>query len=467
MSDNFKLLDMEKKNYDDVSIPHNINDFIKTGIRKAEHMKRKSMLKKASAIAACFLLISFVTIVRISPVFADYLSDVPILKHIIKLINYDKGLKAAIENNFIQHINVYDEHEGIRFTVDSIIVDETRMVIFYTLENQNKYKVQLNEVSLLDESGNNIAASFSYSVIQGDASKFNDIISVSFTENTNIPDILTLKAQLAKVETGLKDARVGEVPSPSKPLTLESVWDIKIPIDKTKFKNMKQIYTLNETITVEGQKITFGKAVIYPTRIALEVEYDPLNTKEIFSFDDLQFIDEEGEVWAGIKNGITATHIDDNRKILYLESNYFKNPDKLYLKGSSIRALDKDKLEVVLDLVNKKLLKAPHNLLKLNGYTYGNSHNAGEETINLEFLLRKPERDESFLYSIFSSEFTDGAGNKYYDCGTSSRSTEGEKDYNSSIQILIPKNKEYVNPLTFTISDYPTRIQGEFIIEVK
>lgn len=102
----------------------------------------------------------------------------------------------------------------------------------------------------------------------------------------------------------------------------------------------KKTYKLNKKVTIEGQKITFLDATIYPIRIAVHVKMDPNNSKKLLNFDDLRLVDENGETWNKIANGVTASKISDDEAIYYLQSNYFREPKELYLVLNKIQAVD-------------------------------------------------------------------------------------------------------------------------------
>ena len=77
---------------------------------------------------------------------------------------------------------------------------------------------------------------------------------------------------------------------------------------------------------------------------------DPANTKEIFGFEDLRLVDEKGETWTSINNGITSSGArDDDVNIYYLQSNYFEEPKELYLQFNKLMAMDKDEAFLLID----------------------------------------------------------------------------------------------------------------------
>lgn len=446
-----KMLLMSKTDYDNIHIPNDIDDYILKGLKtKGKVKKTRTALVSISTVAVITLFL-LASVIRISPVFASYLDDVPILKYIVKLVNYDKGLKSAIDNNFIQNIGVSDEHGDIKLTIDNIIIDQARMIVFYTLENNSSYNLlDIEAIKFTDEIGKNLEAAYSYGFLNNNDEQHNtqNSINISFPENFDIPDTIHFELELHHKDN----------PDSMDKVKLPYIWQVDIPIDKSKFDNLKEVYNLDQTIEIENQKIIFKKAILYPTRIEVQVEFPKENSKKILRFDNLKILNEKGESLATIINDVTSTIPDENHVNLYFESNYFSQPQSLFLQGSSIRALDKDKLEIIVDTEKKQLLKAPdknislHDVIKTDGST------------TLSFLLNADEKlDDKFSYFVFKQVIKDAKGVESEYC---SLATSGS-GLNQEISVNLPKNFHYINPLRLTIEDYPTRIKGDFKIKIK
>jgi hypothetical protein len=471
-----KELSTAKIDYDNIDISDKIDEYIKVGMEKGKASKKIKKKRNIINIAACLMFVCFITLIRVSPTFAATLSKVPVLKYIVQLINYDKGLKSAVENEFIQHIGVSDEHNGIVFTVDDVIIDEERMIIFYTIENkEDDYFVELYGVDVKDKENEYLNACLSYGWVderdEHDSSKSHGKISISFTEESTIPEIFIVEPILIKSQR--EDGCVIEVidenedknrtNQKNKEFEPKNGWHVEFLVDKSRFENMKQIYNIDKTVDIEGQKITFKSIAISPTRSAVKVEFDSSNTKKIFSFENLKLVDENREEWA--PKGVTAAFTGENTRTLYFESNYFTEPKELYLKGSSFYALDKDKLKfkVRLDLENKKLLDSSQNLIEFVGMK-----NMDKSEVVLKFLINRDVENYKYSFgSLFDSEFEDGIGTKYnIDHRTCSMKTSEHGD-DIILNIYIKANEKYKSPLTFTLNNYPTRIKKEFKIRIK
>lgn len=451
-------LSESKIDYDNITIPNNIDEYILRGIKKYPRAKRIGLRLRPLSVAAVIALFVLISMIRISPVFADYLDDVPILKYIVKLVNYDKGLKSAVENNFIQNVALSDEHEGVKFTVDNIIVDEARLIVFYTIENNSIYKyLEMNNVKFTDEAGKAIEAGYSFGFFydKQDPHKIQDNLKVSFGENTIIPETIHLEVELHQKET--PENYVNN----ENRTKLPYIWQVDIPIDKSKFANMKEVYDINQTVEIENQKISIKKAIISPTRIEVQVEFSEENTKRILRFDNLKILNEKGETLNSITNDVNASMPDENHVNLYFESNFFSKPQELYIQGSSIRALDKDKLNIVVDFHKKLLLKAPDNNIVLKDIT-----DTAEGTV-ITFLLNTDEvLDDKYHYFVFTHKAADAKGTEF-DIGRASHSGISDSAFNQDVLVTIPKNIIYQNPIKIEIEDFPVRIKGDFKIRIK
>ncbi|SHI94206.1 protein of unknown function [Clostridium amylolyticum] len=433
-----------------------IDEYIKSGISLGKKKKRRAKMRMYTSVVALFTFIMLITSIRISPAFAYYVSKVPGFNYIVKLINYDKGIKDAVDNNFVEQINASQEHDDIVFTIKDIIIDNSKAIIFYSIENKGDHRfVNLHNMSFKDEKEDEstIAGSGWSYFINKDMNiykKLEESVEIDFNEKSQIPETLLISIKL-------KESK-GEGYSENSAELLPYTWDFKIHIDKKKFEDMSKRYTLNKNIEIEGQRIIFKALTITPTRMALEIEYDKNNTKKILGFDDIEIVDENGENRSTIINGISGTKIDDYNEIIYFQSNYFADPKELYIKGSSIRALDKDKCTVEIDIENNKLLKAPDDKFILN------SVNKGDKELILDYkVISNDPKDKDNHYNSFHNGIKDSNGKIYQEHrGTSSSSSSV-----SSTTSYITIDSKIKSPIYLNISNYPAWIKGDFKIKVK
>ena len=111
-----------------------LDEAIFAGFHKARSKhKRKRRSIWLSTVAVIFL-ISFATSVRVSPTFANAMASIPGLNTIVEMLQWDKGLKDIVENEYFEELNIETIKDDITFTLLGVIADESGMVITYRIE---------------------------------------------------------------------------------------------------------------------------------------------------------------------------------------------------------------------------------------------------------------------------------------------------------------------------------------------
>ena len=426
-----------KKVYDDQSFPvDKIDEAIFSGFNKAKEepeVKNKPRQKKwlLSGLAAAMFIIGFLTSIRISPVFASYVSSIPGMEKLVELISDNKGLMLAVENEYVQEINATQEMNGLKVTLDSVIADEKGMVIFQTIEAKEKQeKFYVNDLKLESADGTELhLGSYSYGAHQphGELRK-KEMATMDFFFEEPLQTkefIVTFTVETNDYEEEFRFL-----------FTLEK------PLKATK------IIELNKTVSIEGQKVTIKNIKIYPLRVAVHVVMDPENSKKIFTFEDIRLVDENGEAWTKVVNGFTAHTISDNEQILYLQSNYFKEPKKLYLVMNKLQAVDKEDAFVKVDMENERITNQLKGLTILD--------------IQKGSIIFTLNTEKEFNYSPFIS-MRDADGKEIE---LTSNYWTGDNNGKREIGVEFPPGS-YKNPLELKLAAFPAWIEGDIKIKVK
>lgn len=433
---------------ENIEVPElQLDQAIAAGISKGKRKRKKNLLFMRTFASAAILVFAFTAMLRTSETFASFVTSIPGMEKIVELVRYDKGLTAAVENDFTQKIGVSDEHDGIKITLDSVIVDEQMMVLFYKVETSGEHKeVSIDKFWLTDHEGKGIEEiAFSYDGWSINPQNKDRLLQATFEfYGNNRPENLKLSMELSEGRT-----EEGEPVH-----KFADTWVLPFSVDKDAFKDKKEIIDVNETVEIEGQKVTVEKVSIYPTRIGVTVHFDKENSKQIFAFNDLRLVDKTGEEWAAINNGTTARHMDEFTKEFFLQSNFFKKPEELYLRFNTLRALDKNELEIIVDPEKMEVLKAPS-----------------------DGRLLKIDREENHLLIAFERNSKEGPNHVSFDQavdrngkeigdGSSAIRWSGESGL---VEILIPYFGEGAapGPNTLKLNDYPTTIKGEANIRLK
>lgn len=444
-----------------VELPISLDEMIQVGIMRGKREQvRKQRIKRrtvwASAVVCVFFL-SFVLSIRFSPTFASMVRDIPGMDGFVKLVQktMDRGVRLAVDHEFIQPIGVSDEHDGIDFTVEGIIADDSRLVIFYSIDREQANRfVEFGSIKMFDQNDQNVGGMFAYShpeekenwQLQGFGIQ-QGMIDVAMVAGKTIPNEVQLKVNLFYE---------GE----DKILSPSNEFNIHFKIDHKFFAEMREEYEINQTIDIEGEKLNFLKAVVHPLNIELHIQFDPNNRRDLISVADMRFVDEKG-------NEMRRTHNsgpEDGKQVLYFESSYFHKPKHLWLEGELFRALEKDKMDLIIDTNKKQILQAPDEKIKIKSI-----NRAGSAT-EIAFELDGIDPDDNMLYSLLSPNYIDGDGRQYqemYQEGGITRTvtTTGSPD-KQEVHFYIT-NEAYVQPLTFKITEYPSYIREKYRIQVK
>ncbi|WP_248513964.1 DUF4179 domain-containing protein [Sporosarcina sp. NCCP-2222] len=409
---------------------------LETAILKGFHRARDKRAKRTvrkrglwTIVAAAVLMLTFITSIRVSPVFANAIASIPGMSVIVDMIQDNKGLQMAIENEHYQAIGVSGESKSFKVTLEGLITDENGLIIFSSAAQKNSNQIQFSSVRVLDQNGVPISKNGSYSF------NYPELTHTAELEfETKIPtDELLIEYTFSKDEE-------------------EASETIQIPF-KIELKPIKkEQYIINETVEVKGQKIHIRSITIGSLKTAIEVEYDAENTMKIFGFEDLRLEDEKGEVWTSIQNGVTARGSDNpNVMTYYLQSNYFRQTDHLTLKFNKLMAMDREDAFIIIDTDKKEIIRQP----KDKRFRNMTVHRGGY----VEFELRG---EEGYHHDPFST-IIDAQGKELrMMSGYFSRKEEDR----ISIGFDLP-DEAYTNPLKLPLAGYPSYITGNVSVEIK
>lgn len=463
------------------SLSERMDDVIRAGILQAKERKRRirsrNRIRSAAAAVCGLALIACLFTIRISPVFASMLRDIPGFEKFVGLIDRsnDRGLKLAADNDLVQPVGLSDEHDGGKFTVEGIIADQSRMVVFYELESDTVTKtLRISDARMKDAAGANLQYMISYgngeisdehgrSVVRG-------TVDVWLQDGGQWPDEVRLVVGESK-ESGAGTA--SDVPEPTQNVDGPDSWatnlhppsdtgvryQVTFPIDRKKFDSLVREYPIGQTIQIEGQRIVFERAVFSPLRIALYLDYPEDNSKRIFGPGDIRLVDEEGGEW----QTTGATSSLDGHPVIYFESNYFHRPKHLTIEGSWFRALDKSKLQVSIDTEKKQIVQAPDDRLELDNVVKSDTYTM------IKLALKNIPKDDNMGYSVLDSQFTDATGTVYQfgDEGRGRVSTyRVSNEWGTSYMFYYLSNRDYEQPLTFKITQYPAYIRTPYRVKI-
>lgn len=429
-----KLLEM-KNQLDKIHLPlDEADEAIRQGFDRAKREKarlRKKRNRVWSLVAAALLFATFVTSIRVSPAFANAVASIPGMEKFVDLIQFDKGLEAIFKNDYYQKVDAAQTKNGLTLTIDGAILDETGMNIYYTLNSKAKLKtLSIQSVDLEHEEG--IPPSgISYGGIDVDDNPKEVANRVTY----HFESPVKFKKLLFTLDMDVSFQ--GEDISFSLPFELR--------------ENVKpgKTFVLNEVVEIESQKLTIKEITIYPMRVAIKVAFDETNTKKILGFEDMRLEDEHGEVWGSIMNGVTAM----GRETYFLQSNYFEEAEKLYLRINKMQALDKDEATLVVDTEKGGIINGPKD---------GRLQILEASKSRLHLVMPDRDGNPMHTYDIIST----GKDAKDKEIHISSTGMyvdeEGTRHWDVTFETT-----DYSNPLSFELTNYPNYITGNVKVELK
>ena len=428
-----KMLNESKEQLEQLAIPdQQINDAIQQGFYKANSKRRKRKKTIWTLAVAAILMLTFITSIRVSPAFANAVASIPGMERFVDLIQLDKGLEAIIENDYYEPIGVSRVKDNMTFTIDGIIFDETGMEIFYTLEAPFSMEdIQYGKLEVWND-GKNLSEDSAYSFGHM-GEKTNRIVErFSFT----FGKAKQFTSQQFELNFQIENDKETTF---TVPFTLKN----KIPQGK--------VYSLNEEVEMDGQKMLVKDITVHPLRVAVNIEFNEQNNMEILQFEVMRLEDENGEVWSSIQNGTSGFGgIENKERTYFLQSNYFKKPKELYIKMDKVQALPKEESYLLVDFGKKKILKQPSiGKVKVT--------NIESNSLIVKYL---PIR-ENHSYSLFSQGKNRNGG--VVDIPTQSMRSDGEHQYSE----ITVNAADIINPVRIDYIAYPNYLDGSVSIQIK
>ena len=118
--------------------------------RAAGRFRRRRMVWQPLT-AAAMVAVCFVAAVNLSPTVAQACSQVPVLAQLARAVSFSSSLRQAVEREYVQIVDQTAEDRGVTAHIQSLIVDQRQVHLYFTLESEEYDKLSaLPEVFLED-----------------------------------------------------------------------------------------------------------------------------------------------------------------------------------------------------------------------------------------------------------------------------------------------------------------------------
>lgn len=411
---------LEKCN--NIEVPAEINNIINNSIicAKAKQKKRKRTIKYFSSIAASLAI--FIAFLNMSPAIASNISKIPGFEYLVELLTFDKGLRSAIENNFVQHIDKSAEDKSIKLTIKDVIVDKRNIIIAYKVSTTDKSYNDLNvslqsSIQIIDDKSNNLIGTIQTSDYPDEDFKKTGqkegIITARFKD-----DILIVPENVRIIVKEIQDGYYDDSGA-YKSDRIYGEWAIDFNIN-TKLASVEpHSYALNEKININDKlNVIVRDVTIYPT--SGEIDYQIMDNQEykFIDFINARLVDDKGLEYK-LRGGMGS--VDGQSGTLFSESTYFTQSKELYFKADGAFFIKKG-MQIVVDLKNKKILDNSGIDVEFMYGRFENERNKKSYDVELKIkdkeIIEKSKLPGNYWGGIGFSDITDENDNKYNNVGS-------------------------------------------------
>lgn len=377
----------------------------KARAKKAKRVRRFFTIPASSVIV---FFAAFVVMVNLSMPFAMACGRIPLIRELAAAVAFSPSLSAAVENEYVQPIELEQSENDITMRVEYVIVDQKQLNIFYTLQSPI-YSHMDAAPSIANADGTPLE---SYSLSSGSPQAENGelrLIVADFFEG-DVPGSLKFAC---RVHDNGSFSTTAPVPvdydmlfQPSEHMEPESIstFEFTLTFDPY-YTQQAEIITLNQNFLLDEQKLRVTTVEIYPTHMRLNLEDDDGNTAWLQSLR-FYFENEKGKRFDTISNGVLATGSVDSPMMRShrLESSFFSKSQSLTLYITDVIWLDKDMERVKVDLANCTAEALPEGVA---------IERAVRKHGGWELTFSGVEKEENHSYQIFGTDYFDENGKEY------------------------------------------------------
>ncbi|MGD9568449.1 MAG: DUF4179 domain-containing protein [Sedimentibacter sp.] len=394
-----------------------------------EKRKRRTFVSSLSALAASIL---FIILINTNTAFANAVAELPLIGNLAEYVKFDKSLSKAIENEYVQEVNLVAWDGNNRLLLPYVIADEKKLVLFFQLpeefkQEQNQW-VNIFLKNMKNSDTGEKVEGYGYSTsglsLEGREQNFGFIMQDYHFAEGKLPKSIDIEVEVkienilaSEEEEAIKSDNPYDIKSNS---TFETAGTFNYHIDLNDFVE-PIIYNINESHTIMGQKLIVKDMRVYPTGTEVSFYFPEENSAFIKGLE-LEIIQDDNKILKINGNGFSATYDTENTWMsVFVESNYFDKPKEQELLIKGVRLLDKNEEYITVDINNKTITPNIEGM-NLNQVIYHG------DTATLVFST-KINNDDNF--GMFSSEYKDTDGNIY------TLGSEGTSSYNSQMETII------------------------------
>ena len=357
---------------------------LSSSIRKAKCRRNRIVFayRPLVSLAACFVL--FVLLVNFSAPVAQACANVPFLQALVEAVTFDRSLSNAVENDYVQQMDLVQEENGITAKIEYVIVDQKQVNIFYRLESED-YQYMYGTPEILSKDGSTETL-FKWTIRSDEDLRH---ITLDYLGEA-VPDSIQLVLYVFDESQG-EDHTIAQ-------FTFLLEFDLEAIAEA-------KIYPVNQTVILDGQSITITDVEVYPTHLRVNTVDAADNTAWLRTLDF--YIETENGRFDIPGSGIIATGTEEGRNSFRADSIYFYDAEEIKLVITGARWLSKDMGKIEIDLTTGEADGLPKNVTLVP---------VGEENSMSPVMLHIQGDGDADHHMMLELAYYDAEGNK---CQTS------------------------------------------------
>ena len=383
---------------------------LETTLDRAYKKKRKQrtrmIFRPVAGMAACFAI--FVLLVNFCTPVAYACSLVPGLRELAAAVTFSKSLTDAVENEYVQPMDLTQTENGITAEVAYLIVDQKQVNVFYRLDSKQYDQLEADP-EVLNADGIRPASCGYHSTGFGAENGELRCLNIDFVDE-NVPDSLIIKLKVYTNgivhEEVAPDQAVEDIYSdnPYEEPDYLAQFEFMLEFDP-KFTAAGKVFPVNQTVILDGQAITITDIEVYPSHMRVDIAESGDNTAWLKKLDF--YIETDwGMKFDPVSNGITATGSADSPSMVSYraDSTYFYEAQHLKLVITGAQWLRKDLETTYLNLVTGEHGELPE------GAVFDSARKQGSGWV---VRFRAAWEQDEPMYQLFGHLFYDAEGNEY------------------------------------------------------
>lgn len=339
-----------------------VGESIKRGSRRKA--RKQFLYQPLMGLTAMFML--FVLSVNLFTPVAMACAKVPVLKDLTKAVAFSKSLKAALENDYVQGVELKQTKDDVTVEITSMMVDHRKLIVFYRFES-DKYDRLAAQCTVPSEENPNYPDGEIFTSNYNDDVP-NEEIRYAVTDFLagEIPETVQFHmkvwnsgAYFEDVTTGaFKDEMQGwDVPAENYHIT-DFAFELKP--DFTKVAEAVT-YEVNQTLEMDGQKFTVTGLEVYPTYMNISMVEAPENSASL-TYLHFYVINEDGERFGDGCVGLCGGRKIDGTYVISAESPYFYEGKISRMVITGAEWLDSEKERTYVNLETGATENLPENV---------------------------------------------------------------------------------------------------------